>query len=71
MSDVMFMYIIYKTCVYMYTIPSFAQYGFVLEAYKLNSTLALLCTEARPRAEAITVPILPTALRQAALQHNH
>ena len=38
MSDVRF---IYKTCVYMYTIRSFVQYGFVLEAYKLNSWLGL------------------------------
>ena len=41
MSDVRFIYIIYKTCIYMYTIPSFAQYGFVVEAYKLNSWLGL------------------------------
>ena len=41
MSDVRFIFIIYKTCVYMYTIPSFAQCGFVLEAYKLNSWLGL------------------------------
>ena len=41
MSDVRFIYIIYKTCVYMYTIRSFVQYGFELEAYKLNSWLGL------------------------------
>ena len=37
MSDVRFIYIIYKTCVYMYRL----QYGFVLETYKLNSWLGL------------------------------
>ena len=34
-------------------------------------TLACRHYTPSPIAEAITVPILPTALRQAALQHNH